>query len=346
MRTPWMISSRWLAPGLVFLAVAPGCDIRPDLPVAREPVARDVDTGMIDATPEVPELREGAVRIETPPLVLEPFSDIIFCYISSFPSDQGQLAVDWAAMYENPVYGHHIQFNGLRSGSDTFDVPDGTLVDCTDPSETMLATSQLINMNRILEGGVGYGGEMVLPEGSAVPVEPGKRWLFEVHLINPTPRRATGMGVLDINFVDPDSVQDWVAPWVFNDSGFVLPPGEQSTVEVDCTWPQDATVLSLLGHMHDMGLHHKVEMVTPDGERTTIYDLPEWDLDWRYQPMVEDFDGGLDVVAGTHFITTCTFFNHTSHDLSFPEEMCVASGLFMPATETISCDPARQETGG
>ncbi len=334
--------SRLIALGAVGIAV--GCVYEPNPAGPREPVAADaVDTGMIDASPPVPELREGAVRIETPPLVLAPFSDIIFCYISSFPSDQGPLAIDWGAMYEHPVYGHHIQFNGLRSGSDTFDVPDGTLVDCTDPSETMLATSQLINMNRVLDGS---GGEMVLPDRAAVPIVPGQRWLFEVHLINPTPRRATGKGVLDLHFTEPDDVIDWVAPWVFNDSGFVLPPGEQSTVEVDCAWPQDATVLALLGHMHDMGQQYRVEMVTPGGERLTIYDLPEWDLDWRYQPRVEDFGGGLDVVAGTRFITTCTFFNHTAQNLTFPEEMCVASGLFMPATETISCDPARQETGG
>jgi len=328
------------------LAGLTGCVFEPTLPGDRQPVPFEVDTGMIDATPELPELRDGAMRIETPELVLEPFTDLIFCYVSSFPADQGRLAVQWAALYENPTYGHHIQFNGLRSGDDTFDVPDGTLVDCTDPSATMLATSQMLNMNRLLEGGVGHGGEMVLPDGAAVPIEAGARWLFEVHLINPTPRRATGKGVMDIRFVDAESVERWVAPWVFNDSGFVLPPGQEASVEVDCAWPQDATILALLGHMHDTGIRHKVEMVTPSGERTTIYDLPEWDLDWRYQPMVEDFGGGLDVVAGTRFITTCTFFNHTSQSLSFPDEMCVSSGLYLPATETISCDPARQETGG
>jgi hypothetical protein len=341
--TRW-ISSSWLALGLALPAL--GCDPEPGLPIDREPAAGGSDTGMIDATPEVPELRDGAMRIETPPLEIGPYSDIIFCYIGSFPADQGQLAIDWVAMYENPVYGHHIQFNGLRSDSDTFDVPDGTLVDCTDPSQTMLATSQMVNMNRILDSEVGYGGEMVLPEGAAVPIEPGARWLFEVHLVNPTPRPATGKGVVDIRFVEAESVRDWVAPWVFNDSGFELPPGEQATVEVDCTWPQDATVLSLLGHMHEMGLQHKVEMVTPDGQRTTIYDLPEWDLDWRYQPVVEDFDGGLDVPEGTRFITTCTFFNHGSHAVTFPDEMCVASGLFMPASQTIACDTGRVDGGG
>ena len=64
------------------LAGLTGCVFEPTLPGDRQPVPFEVDTGMIDATPELPELRDGAMRIETPELVLEPFTDLIFCYVS------------------------------------------------------------------------------------------------------------------------------------------------------------------------------------------------------------------------------------------------------------------------
>jgi hypothetical protein len=337
----WMFRMpRWSA--LVALPVVlGGCEIEPELPTSREPV-EEADTGMIDATMDLPPPADGVTRIETPDIVLEPFDEIIACYVGRFPDDVDRLAISWASMHEHPVYGHHIQFNGLReeAGEDNpLAGREGELIDCSDPLESMLASTNILNLNRPFSDG--SGGEMVLPEATAVSIPGGSPWLFEYHVVNPTPRRLKARGVMDIRRVEPDTVQTWAAPFVFNDSGFVLPPGEETEVDVDCAWPEDARVLSVLGHMHDLGQAMAVDMVTPDGTRSTIYDLPEWQPDWRYMPYVIDFDGGLAVSAGTRFLTACTFFNPGSQDVRFPEEMCVASGMFFPAEQPLSCDSAR-----
>lgn len=318
-----------------------GCEFVPDAPTVREPVAGP-DTGMIDATLDLPPAADGVLRIETPDIILEPYDETIVCYMGRFPDDVERLAFSWASMHEHPVYGHHIQFNGLRDGGDgesPFAGREGELIDCSDPLESMLASTNILNLNRPFEDG--SGGEMVLPANTAVSIEGGTDWFFEYHVINPTPRRLRARGVMDLRRVDPDTVEHWAAPFVFNDSGFVLPPGEETEVTVDCDWPQDARVLSVLGHMHDLGQSMAVDMVTPDGTRSTIYDLPEWQPDWRYMPHVIDFDGGLEVSTGTRFLTSCSFFNPGSEDIRFPDEMCVASGMFFPAEEPLSCDVAR-----
>jgi hypothetical protein len=325
-------------PSLGAVAMALGGCIEPEVagPIAREGAA---DTGMIDATMDLGPPADGVTRIETPTFVVEPYDEIIVCYVGSFPDDAERLAISWASMHEHPIFGHHIQFNGLRGGSDGIDAEDGELLDCSDPLTSMLASTNILNLNRPFADG--SGGEMVLPDDVAVAIPGGSKWLFEYHVVNTTPRRVRARGVMDLLEVDPEAVQEWAAPWVFNDSGFALPPGEATEVLVDCEWPSEARVLSVLGHMHDFGLSLSVDMVTPGGEQSTIYDAAEWDLAWRYMPYVVDFDGGLPVSEGTRFLTTCSFFNSGADEVLFPEEMCVASGMFMPAEAPLACDAAR-----
>ena len=334
------MSTKWVFMGPTLGLVAACAVPEPTLPGAREPVTPD--TGMVDATLELPPPEDGVTRIETPDIILEPYGETIVCYVGRFPDDADRLAISWASMHEHPVYGHHIQFNGLRQegGSENpFAGREGELVDCSDPTSSMLASTNILNMNRPFDDG--SGGAMVLPDSTAVAIPGGSSWLFEYHVINPTPRRLRARGVLDYRRVDPAGVAHWAAPFVFNDSGFELPPGQSSSVDVSCAWPEDARVISVLGHMHDHGLSMASDMVEPDGTRSTIYDLPTWELDWRYKPFVVDFEGGLPVSSGTRFETRCDFFNPGEQAIGFPDEMCVLSGMFYPADGPLSCDVAR-----
>ncbi len=335
-----------LAARTAALSLLAACATTPrygELPGAGDGGDTEVDTGMIDASPDAPPAEDGAVRIETSEIIVEPYQDIIYCYVGTFRSDVDRLAIDYAAMYEDPTYGHHVQFNGIREGADGLDVPDGTLIDCTDGQAIMLATQQILSFNEVI--GERGGGRMVLPEGTAVPVEPGSRWLIEVHVVNPTARRVRTHGVLDLRFVDPEAVQEWASAWTFNRSGFQLPPGEASTVEVDCAWPQEATVFALMGHMHERGTSMRVDAITPDGNRSMLYEVAEWEPIYRDAPLFTDLSGGQTFPAGTRFITTCNYFNDTSTTLRFPDEMCVSTGLFSPADAPVFCDQDTDEAG-
>ena len=244
--------------------------------------------------------------------------------------------VDYAAMYEDDIYGHHIQLNGIPDGA-LNDVADGDWFACH-PDETMLMSRQVLSLNKT----VPQGGQMNLPEGTAVQVKGGSRWFLEYHVVNPTDRPVDAVGVLHLRYTDPATVDTWASPWTHNETQWSIPSGERGTVEVDCTWEQDATVIALMGHMHEMAESLKVEMVTPDGTRSTIYDLPEWNPDWRYQPVIEDYEGGLSIPKGSRFITTCVFENTSDESLTFPEEMCVSTGLYTDSTDPFFCEPSRQ----
>jgi hypothetical protein len=179
---------------------------------------------------------------------------------------------------------------------------------------------------------------MILPDNYAVGVMGGDRWVLEYHIVNTTGRAVESSGVVNLGLMDADDVEGWVSAYNFNAVQFNLPAGETADVVVDCEWPQDTEVLVLAGHMHDWGQSIKVESIESGGETETIYELDPWDPDWRYSPVVENFDGGITVPAGTTFRTTCTYFNSEDNDMNFPDEMCSASGLFGPSSEPYSCD--------
>ena len=293
-----------------------------------------LDTGAIDAFPDAPEPPEGGMQIATPTYRVEPYSEQTFCLFGSFSGD-GPTAISYAAMYEDEVFGHHIQFNALREDAD-LDVEDGEVISCK-PSDNDMggsATTQLLSLTHAVPG----GGEMILPEGYAVQAAPGTRWVLEYHIINTSARRVKSQGIVNLGFIDADEVDTWVSAYNFNAVQFNLPAGEETTIEVDCSWDSESEVLALAGHMHYSGRRFKVESILPDGSSETIYELDPWNPDWMYSPVVTNFEGGMTVPAGTVFRTTCTYFNSEDYDMDFPVEMCSASGLFGPSNEPYACD--------
>ena len=175
------------------------------------------------------------------------------------------------------------------------------------------------------------------PENYAVGVNGGDRWILEYHIVNTTGRAVESAGIINLGFIDVAEVEGWVSAYNFNAVQFNLPAGEATEVVVDCEWSHEAEVLAMAGHMHDYGQSIQVESIT-DGNTEVIYSLDPWDPDWRYSPVVENFDGGITVPEGTVFRTTCQFFNSEEMDMNFPEEMCSASGLFGPSNEPYACD--------
>lgn len=118
----------------------------------------------------------------------------------------------------------------------------------------------------------------------------------------------------------------------------MLQPGLNS-LTVDCYWDREVTLLTMMGHMHTNGTSFSVDAY-PGETAERIYDLPEWDPDWVYNPQVKAYaDGEVVTKPGELFRTTCNWDNVTGEELSFPKEMCVAVGLAYPMESPILCDP-------
>jgi hypothetical protein len=317
---------------VIVLLIALACS-RPIIDSSSNGGDTETDTGVIDALPNPPDPPEGGLQIITPTYRIGPYGEATYCLFGSFEGE-GPIAINYAAMYEDVVVGHHIQFNSPRDGMRP-EIEDGEVTDCFgNEEEEGSATTQLLSLTHPVPG----GGEMVLPENYGVQVSGGDRWILEYHVVNTTGRTVDTAGAINLGFIEPSTVEGWVSAYNFNAIQFNLPAGETTEVVVDCEWGQEAEVLVMAGHMHDWGLSFRVESVDSDGTAQTIYELDPWDLDWRYSPVVENFDGGIIVPEGTTFRTTCTFFNSKEHDMNFPEEMCSTSGLFGPSSDPYPCD--------
>lgn len=302
------------------------CDVETPAETGSQPAE---DTGVLDLRTEPPDPPEGGLQIVTPEMVIAPYSDQMSCFFGTYTGPD--VGVNFYQWFQNTDFGHHMMF---FDASYAGDIPDGEVVDCTDPNDTM-------DMRPLLSGNELLGevsGRMVLEEGLAIRLVSGQRYVIQSHYLNTSGRELLVRDSVNLGFVPVDEVVNWVGSWSFNHSRFLLPPGEESRLNFSCPWPQSATVLSMMGHMHSWGTSIRVTH-EHDGVSEEIYALPEWNPAWQNQPRLVSFaDGELVPSAGDTFTVTCDFFNTTDETLEFPAEMCVTAGLAWPVNDPIQCD--------
>ena len=137
-----------------------------------------------------------------------------------------------------------------------------------------------------------------------------------------------------------EEVETFAAPWVHTETDFVIPPGEEMSLELSCAFEEDVHLLSLLGHLHEWGTGYSVVYNREDGSSENIYDIPTWDVLFRDAPPTNLWEPGeFPVKAGESFTTTCSWHNDTDEPLTFPYEMCATVGFAYPLTVSMICEP-------
>jgi hypothetical protein len=277
---------------------------------------------------------DAQIVLEPPPIRVEPYADVQSCYFATYEGPD--VGVYDGTFRQHGSYGHHVIV--MRTNADPDDVPDGTVVDCTETdSLDMTEMEPFVLPSDIQEGGLTY---LELPEGMANKLKSGTRILVQSHYINYEAEPIRVNDRIELWTVPIDEVETFAAPLVHTDTGFVLDPG-MSTVTVDCTFEEDHSFLYLLGHMHEWGAALSIDYNKADGSTERLYDIPEWDALYRDLPPVTRYDDApLQVLAGESFTTTCVFDNDTGEPLDFPTEMCVATGIVYPATIPFICNTA------
>ena len=280
-------------------------------------------------------LTENQEVWEGPDFYVEPGQEIQMCVFGTYTGpDTGLHDVHtWQG-----AGGHHLQLMGTTTP--IIDVPDGTVVDCTDEGGSF-------EMADLRPVGVTNGGtvgnyeievSMPLPEGMAVELESGQRFVMQSHYLNPSADRLHVRDVAVLTLTPAEEVSTWAAPLIFNDSSFSIPPGQDLTSSFDCTTDEDWNFLYVLGHMHEWGTAFLMER--QEGEDWSgFYEEPVWDAVLRDAPRVDYYpDGAMTVPAGTTFRTTCSWYNDEDTELVFPHEMCVGLSIVYPQKTTVVCD--------
>ncbi|MEQ9408174.1 MAG: redoxin domain-containing protein [Fuerstiella sp.] len=121
-----------------------------------------------------------------------------------------------------------------------------------------------------------------LPPGMAKRVPAGSKLVFQMHY-TPVGEQRTDRSSIGLYFADEADVDKVVVTQETLNRRFSIPPGDPE-FQVEATSsraPMTVEVLALMPHMHLRGKSFRYEAVLPDGQRTTLLDVPAYDFNWQ-----------------------------------------------------------------
>jgi hypothetical protein len=191
---------------------------------------------------------------------------------------------------------------------------------------------------------------MMLAPGQARLVKAGSDLIFQMHY-TANGRAAADQTTVGVVFAREAPAKKMVMMGATN-SRFVIPPGAPAhEVESQITLREDATLVSLMPHMHLRGKDFEFRAVFPTGEKQILLRVPRYDFNWQLfyylkEPML--------LPKGTRIECTAHFDNSANNkanpdptkevrwgDQSW-EEMMI--GWFDVAVD-VNMDPARLRRG-
>ncbi len=215
----------------------------------------------------------------------------------------------------SPPGTHHTVLSVTEAPS----APDGSY-DCTaeDLDHAMLFAS-----------GVGTG-DLAFPAGVAVKVKAGQQLALNLHLYNASDDSLMGRSGTMVRVLAASEVEQ-EAEVVFGGTfEFELEPYMRGEASGSCRFAEDATVVALWPHMHQLGRHMTISHLRSDGEVTLL------DRDYDFNEQVNYVIDPVEIKAGEGLKVECTYQNYTGRTVIFGDssndEMCFAGIYRYPAT--------------
>jgi peroxiredoxin len=121
----------------------------------------------------------------------------------------------------------------------------------------------------------------VLPEGMAIRVPAGSRFLFQMHY-TPDGAAENDRTRLGLVFADPAKVTKRVEGGAVVNQAIALPAGAPDySLTAEYAVPRDVLLLSMSPHLHLRGKSFRFEAVYPDGRTEILLDVPRYDFNWQ-----------------------------------------------------------------
>lgn len=316
----------------------------------------DDDGGVIDE-PDVPEPESNEIEIVTPELIIPAGQEILWCFFGVW---EGETAgVTEVQVFDIPISHHTL----IKSVPEEDPVPENFLIDCTAPTGDM-STYAVLFEGYTPEAWKGHEDDdddhpkddddepndnlwLQMPEGLAVKMERGQRWMVDAHFINPGEEEVRTRITFQLKTVAPVEVESWVGAWTHHAQTLELPPHQITSRENTCEWSDEMSILSIGPHMHEFGWEYAVDVHRVDGTVERVLTREWWDPQWRLDPTIDYFaPGELVVYPGDRFTTTCTWNNTTDHVLDYPDEMCSTFGVATPLETAFECYGGVVNQGG
>jgi hypothetical protein len=283
---------------------------------------------------DYPALEAGQSAWPGPEVVVEAGQDVMYCVFGTYTGPD--VGVHTLVTYQNPL-GHHLLLNGTTASQ--LDYPDGTVVDCTGTGSVSMADFEPIVLpTASFLGGEPQRAEIEIPEGMAVKLDEGQRWVMQAHYINTGTEAVRVRDVAVLEVIDAAAVETWAAPMIMNHDSFVVPPGEAATISFDCSFQADWQVIYLVGHMHEWGTSIHLDEVHDD-TLTPVFAVDDWSMEYRDTPPIFRYAPGEYAIGRDAVMrTTCSWFNDTDAPLEFPHEMCASVGVVYPQLTPSICN--------
>ena len=291
------------------------CDGESEDPI--EDAGEDEGTAPRDNRVELPPVDDQHHTFVGQEVVIEPGEDKMYCFHMVAEED---LALTDIEMLQGE-YGHH---SIIVASTDP--QPAGTIEDCSDDEATSKFTAFLVPVAGA-------------PEGAAYWVEKGTPIVLQSHYVNASDEALLVRDAVHTRRVPIDDVTLWMAPFTTSAFDFEI-PGDGSLVETsfDCVIDRDLDLLSVGGHMHELGSSFEFAIGPSEDELQRIYQVDTWVPEFRDVPPVELYASQpLQLAAGTVMRTTCRWENRTGEAAYFPQEMCTGFGVLAGTKELYDC---------
>ncbi len=157
-------------------------------------------------------------------------------------------------------------------------------------------------------GGYTVGMEStVAPNGIGSWVPAGGQFGYQMHY-TPFGKEAVSAEQIGLYFYKDGEMPDLImreTPLV--DQFIEIPANDGAHKEIAYfDFPKDAILHTAVVHAHYRGTYSKLELMTPDGKRETILNVPFYDFNWQ---RMYEFEKPIDIPAGSKVIATYVYDN-------------------------------------
>lgn len=273
----------------------------------------------------------GGFSIELPEFTIEPGEELEPCWVVPLELVGDSRWVAAAMMHTEPGL-HHGNLTsrpikdpsatGVRkcSAEDAGGIAGGEATDVLAGGQVLFgSTTQVV------------GEEWrTFPEGMAYEVPEGHEIVARMHYLNTTSEPQTLSPSYEWYTVPEADVTQPIAPYIWVNDSFEIPPLQEHTVDMSCWLPPGMKVVEAMPHMHQLGVRMAAGYL--GGER----DGEMWLESSGYAPdegLINTYDPAVDLGQGDGMRWTCewrnTFNKPIVHGIG-DNEMCMMFGYAYP----------------
>lgn len=269
-----------------------------------------------------PQLSDEHVIIDTPSFTLQPGEEKFYCYYTTLPTEATGIHRMTSVM---PPGSHHMIVFKTQNATQ----PDGTFGECSNFGG---GGGGIADIPVWLYATQTPEGEFTMPDGVGITVAAAQPVIVNMHYINQTEAPITANVHLELEPFVANAVFIEAHAFITYNDEISIPPGATGSVSGSCNVPADVQFVSLTTHSHK----YTTSAHVMDGDTMVLETL-----DWEHAT-VERFDRPYYQFSSSTLDYNCQYHNTTNMTIQTGEsaianEMCMAVGVFFPATGDVLC---------